>query len=153
MTILIFIFVACVVAMFAAIWVYNQAESTAFDKTMAKIDQVNSRVEELDKLLASNVSTTAGLSLKLKTLDHVVTCQTGFINKNDERISNINATCDALKEQMIDLKMTVASKRPVTTVKGPLQVEIITQQDIQNSRQELQKKAKEVAKKIKELRL
>ena len=146
MTVLILIFVACCVAMFSAIWVYNKSESTAFNKTQDQILAVKRQVDELNALVASNISTTATANLKIRDLDDRLVCATGVIEKDSERIYTIDATCLRLKEQMIDLRMAVASKRPVTTFKGPLQVEVLTRED-------MSRKAKEVAKKIKDLRL
>lgn len=146
MTVLISIFIACVVAMFAAIWVYNKSESTAFNKTQEQILAVKRQVDEINALLVSNISTIASANLKIRDLDDRLTCATGVIEKDSERIYTIDVACAKLKEQMIDLRMAVASKRPVTTFKGPLQVEVLTRADVKA-------KAKEVAKKIKDMNL
>lgn len=147
MTTLLFIFVGCAVIMFAAIYVYNQKESTAFHKTQEQIAELKIKVRDLEALLTSNISTVGSSNLKVKELEMKVTCFTDRVDKAEAEVDHLQEHCAKLRESHITLKELLSRKRPVTKIQGPIEIQVVTPQ------QKLKADAAKVKKQIKELGL
>lgn len=147
MEVLLSIFVGCAVIMFAAIYVYNQKESTAFHKTQEQITELKVKVRELETLLTSNISTVGVANMKVKELDMKVTCFTDRVDKAEAEVDHLQEHCAKLRESHITLKELLSRKRPVTKIQGPIEVQVVTPQ------QKLKSDAAKVKKQIKELGL
>lgn len=147
MTTLLFIFVGCAVIMFAAIYVYNQKESTAFHKTQEQIAELKIKVRDLEALLTSNIGTVGNANLKVKELDMKVTCFSNQVDKAEAEVEHLQEHCAKLRESHITLKELLSRKRPVTKIQGPIEIQVVTPQ------QKLKADAAKVKKQIKELGL
>lgn len=143
----ILIFVACCATMFAAIWVYNQKETTAFHKTQEQVKTLETKVKELESLISSNINTVASNNLKIQELGMKVTCFSDKVDKAEENVDNLQEHCAKLRESHITLKELLSRKRPVTKIQGPIEVQVVTPQ------QKLKSDAAKVKKQIKELGL
>jgi FtsZ-binding cell division protein ZapB len=126
MEILVFVFVACIVTMFAAIYVYNQKESTAFHNTHKMILDLSVKVRELEALLTSNITTIAQSNLKVKELEHKIICFTGVVESNQKEIENLQEHCAKLREGQIQIRDKIAGKRPILKVTTPVPVQVVS---------------------------
>lgn len=144
---LIFIFIGCSIIMFAAIWVYNNKESTAFHETQKKIVEQNVRIKALEDLVNSNITTVAVANTRVKSLEEKVTCFTNLVDKTQDEIDNLQEHCAKLREGQITIREIMSKKRPVMKMQGPIEVQIVTPQ------QKIKADAIKVKKQIKELGL
>lgn len=128
MTSLLFIFVGCAMLMFTAIWVYNNKESTAFHETQKKIVDQNVKIRYLEDLLASNISTVAQANTRIKSLEDKIACYTQLVDKSSEQVDNLQEHCAKLREGQITIREMMSKKRPITKVQGPIEIQIVTQQ-------------------------
>lgn len=124
----LFIFIGCAILMFAAIFIYNRNESTAFHESQKQILDLRLKIKELETLLTSNISTVAQGNMRLKLLDEKVICYTGHVDRAMEDVDNLQEHCAKLRESQISIKEMIASRRPITKIQGPIEVQIVTPQ-------------------------
>lgn len=119
MTSLLLIFVACIVTMFAAVWVYNKNEDTAFHETKRTIDDLRTKLKEQETLLQSNIGTVASANLRVQAAESKVA-------EFEKQVEAVQDHCAKLRECQIALQDALSKKRPVFKPSGPIQVEIFT---------------------------
>jgi len=122
MTGLLLIFAACVAVMFVAVYVYNKADDTAYDKVQKSfaaykvdqeilLDEISKRANEAATLSANHESTIAEL---VKRVDEM-----------EAEIDRAQDHFEKLRGQQFDLQNTISKKRPIVKMpSGPIQVEI-----------------------------
>ena len=135
MIMVIGIFVACILAMFAAIWVYNKSEDTAFHDTKLRITELEmvldtneDKVKKLEELLNSNINTVASSNLKVMELEKQVEALKNIVRrieqKTGDEVSGLQEHCAKLREGQIGLQEKLSRKEQTTTIKGPIEVEV-----------------------------
>ena len=129
MEMIIFVFVACIMTMFAAIWVYNKKDDSAYALVNRELQVVKHQLKEISFEISQN--------LKQK---ETITCFAEKLDKLGEDVDNVQEHCAKLRESQMLLREQLSNKRPLTRFQGPIQVEFI-------------QSAKSNAKKIKELGL
>ena len=129
MEMIIFVFVACIMTMFAAIWVYNKKDDSAYALVNRELLVVKHQLKEISFEISQN--------LKQK---ETITCFAEKLDKLGEDVDNVQEHCAKLRESQMLLREQLSNKRPITRFQGPIQVEFI-------------QSAKSNAKKIKELGL
>jgi chromosome segregation ATPase len=124
MTSLVFIFVACIAAMFAAIYVYNKKEDTAYSEVLSKLSQVKVELKSAQDSLNDQRTLVANQNLKLKEFEEKLTCASDELKKFKVEVDNLQEHCARVREQQIELKNQLANKRPVLKVTTPIPVQI-----------------------------
>ncbi len=125
MTSVILVFVACAILMFAAIYIYNNQESTAFHETQKKILEQAAEIKALDSLLTSNIGTVATLNTRVKSMEEKLVCYSGKIEKAERDVDHLQEHCAKLRESQIDIRNMLSSKRPVLKVTTPIPVDMV----------------------------
>lgn len=121
MVVVIMVFTTCVLAMFAAIWVYNKSEDTAFHETKDKITVLESQLTDLrlklkssEDLLSSNINTVASTNLKIKDMEEkVLVCTSLFqsnTKKTSESVEMLQEHCAKLREGQVTLQERLSAK-------------------------------------------
>lgn len=126
---LLFIFIACVVTMFAAIYIYNKTESTAFHETQKKIQEQAVKLKELEGLLSSNIGTVAVANTRVRSLEEKMICFTEKVDKAESEVDHLQEHCAKLRESQISIKDMLSNKRPVIKVTTPIPVEVVGKTD------------------------
>ena len=142
---LIFIFIACIVAMFAAIYVYNKKEDTAYAETVSKLTQVSAELKKAQDSLNEQRTLVVNQNLKLKEFEDKITCASDELKKFKVEIDQLQEHCARLREQQIELKDKLASKRPVINISTPIPVSITPTQADPKLMKKLKTQLKEVS--------
>lgn len=123
---ILMIFIACVVLVALAIWVYNDKDKTSGDQALAQIGLQNSEIkslkksiEELKSVASSNISTIMAQNSKIEHLTAQVT------NLKDE-VQVFRDQVSDTREKQIQLRDDLSRKRPIFKApQGPIQIEIL----------------------------
>lgn len=148
MTSLIFIFVACIVVMFATVWVYNKKEDTAFHETLNKLTQTQVELKKVQEELSSHRTVVMNQNVKIKEFEDKVQCAHDELKKFKVEIDNLQEHCAKIREQQIQLKDQLANKRPVLKVTTPIPVQVVGSQTTQKADPKLINKIKKQIKDV-----
>jgi len=125
MSVVIFVFIACIVAMFGAIWIYNKSEDTAYASTVKKLQSVEADLKQANTQWESAKNIALQQGLKITELESKVTCAQDELKKFKVEIDNLQDHCARIREQQIQLKDQLANKRPVLKVQQPIPVQVV----------------------------
>jgi septal ring factor EnvC (AmiA/AmiB activator) len=121
---LIFIFIACIVAMFAAVYVYSKKEDTAYHETKVELLKVQATLKSAQDSLNQQRTLVVNQNLKIKEFEEKLVCASDELKKFKVEIDNLQEHCARIREQQIQLKDQLANKRPVLKVTTPIPVQI-----------------------------
>jgi chromosome segregation ATPase len=124
---ILMIFIACVILVALAIWVYNDKDKTAGDQAVAQVRLLNTEIRSVKKDLndlksvaSSNITTIMNQAAKIEALSAQV------VNMKDE-IQIFRDQVSETREKQIQLRDDLSKKRPVLRApQGPIQIEILT---------------------------
>lgn len=122
-----FIFILCIVTMFAAMWVYNKKEDTAFHETLSKLNKVQAELKTAQDSLNEQRTMVANQNLKIKEFEEKLICANDELKKFKVEVDNLQEHCARIREQQLDLKEKLANKRPVIKIEQPIMVDVIKQ--------------------------
>lgn len=128
MSVLLMIFVGCIVVMFVSIWVYNKKEDTAFHDTMKELSEVKYQLKQAQESIDSNRTTVMNQNTKINELENKVLCASDELKKFKVEIDSLQEHCAKIREQQIQLKDQLASKRPVLKITTPIPVSVVPAQ-------------------------
>lgn len=122
-TIILFLFGAG--ALMASVFVYSKHDDTAFTQTLMTIKTLQGRVNELEKLLQSNIQTVGSCNIKCDSVIKMVET----VSKNCEDLHNetgdLQAMCLKLKEKDMELQEKISSKRPIIKFPEAVPVQLV----------------------------
>lgn len=118
-------FLAGVVCLFAAVWIYSKSEDTAYHKVL---ETYNRLVGEYNTVKTANEVLTKSneeLTSRIVTLTGQIEAQSAQMAEVVKDCEAAQSHCAKLRESMIDLQDKVSKKSPVHKFEGPILVEIV----------------------------
>lgn len=144
MQMIILIYVACALTMFGAIYIYSKKEDTAFSETLNKYQSLQVELKSATDSINAQRTTIMLQADKIKKFEETIDKFCEEIKKQKIEIDNLQEHCAKIREQQIELKDKVSSKRPVLKLNQPIEVRFATN----SFDQELVKKVKKQMKAV-----
>lgn len=117
------IFILGVLMIIGSVFIYSKAEDTAYDKLLAKYNENNAKIKELEGLLNSNISTAGSANVNAKDAKEQVEKKLAEFRSE---LDVFRDQCADTREKQIELRDALSKKRPQINIPtGPIVVEIV----------------------------